>query len=201
MRDADGNLYESCCGTSRNGRSHYYRVKSTGASMRKEDAERVRRAVARVLDRTPNSTRRSWTSWNPRPNLNPKNRWSARPWRPSEAPPQIDRKMDNLIDLRRRRRQEDHAWGDLRALTPSARCACAPNPGRGVARAARRDGHRAIPALPLRKYKVPIPSCAVSWTRWSCRRGAACWSSSTSAPPSDLREQQNGEPRKAWFAN
>ena len=49
MRDADGNLYESCCGTSRNGKRHYYyRVKSTGASMRKEDAEEL--ADMKVID-------------------------------------------------------------------------------------------------------------------------------------------------------
>lgn len=55
MYDADGNPFESNCGTSRNGKRHYYyRVKSTGASMRKDDAEdRVRRAVAQVLDENP----------------------------------------------------------------------------------------------------------------------------------------------------
>ena len=55
MYDADGNPFESNCGTSRNGKRHYYyRVKSTGASIRRDEAEdRVRRASRRCSMRTP----------------------------------------------------------------------------------------------------------------------------------------------------
>ena len=202
MRDADGNLYESCCGTSRNGRRHYYyRVKSTGASMRKEDAEdRVRRAVARVLDENPELDETIVDIV-----MQAQSESESVEREAVEAMkkrlPQIDREMDNLIDLAAKTGAGRTIPEKLRALERE----------REVLALQIQDMESRAPLIEPDMVRVPpsssgsaaapIPSCAVSWTESRWTRRAACWSSSTSAPPLTCANSKMANHRKHGSPN
>lgn len=201
MRDADGNLYESCCGTSRNGRRHYYyRVKSTGASMRKEDAEeRVRRAVARVLDENPELDETIVDIvMQAQSESESVEREAVEAMR--KRLPQIDREMDNLIDLAAKTGAGRTIPEKLRAL----------------------EREREVLALQIQDMESRAPLIEPDMVRYLLFQLRKCSGPDSVVrgfvdrievdaeggmlvifnlcTPSDLREQQNGEPQRAWFA-
>ena len=151
--------------------------------MRKENAEeRVRRAVARVLDENPELDETIVDIvMQAQSESESVEREAVEAMR--KRLPQIDREMDNLIDLAAKTGAGRTIPEKLRALERE----------REVLALQIQDMESRAPLIEpdmvryllfqLRKCSGPIPSCAVSWTESRSTLRAACWSSSTSAPP------------------
>ena len=201
MYDADGNPYESCCGTSRNGKRHYYyRVKSTGASMRKEDAEeRVRRAVAQVLDENPELDEMIVdVVMQAQSESESVEREAVEAMR--KRLPQIEREIDNLIDLAAKTGAGRTIPEKLRSLERE----------REVLRLQIEDMESRVPAIEpdmvryllfqLRKCSGPDSIVRGFVDRIEVDENGGMLVIFNLCTPSDLHKQQNGEPQETWFA-
>ena len=201
MYDADGNPYESCCGTSRNGSRHYYyRVKSTGASMRKEDAEdRVRKSVARLLAENPHIDDMIVDLvMQAQSESDSVEREAADAMR--KRLPQIDNEIDNLIDLAAKTGAGRTIPEKLRSLERE----------RETLLLQIDDIESRAPLIEpdmvryllhqLRKSSGPDTVVRGFVDRIEVDAEGGMMVIFNLCAPSELRKQQNGEPHEAWFA-